>query len=395
MRLNFAMAWKWLLLFTLSLVLPYANPAKGGRLVVASDKAHCPDAKFTRIQDAIDAADSGDLISICKGLYAEQLTIGKSLDIDADSGAILLPGLMRPNTTSLFDGSAITAAILVADAGDVSISGLTFDGSNNAISQCAPDLVGIMFRNASGKISTSTVQNFRLASDLDGCQSGTGIFVQSGGGQISNVEIEDCSVHDFQKNGITGNEVGTTVSITKNVITGIGPTTGAAQNGIQIGFGAQGAISDNHVTNNLWSPCTAVQTCRAVATNILVFQSDGVTVSKNHAGLAQVPIFIAANDAHLHGNDAFAASVFDDLRIEGNGVDVRHNRTFNGAESSVFVMGNNNVVKDNHFTEAPIGILEASGSVGNSFSGNHFHDIAIPIQDPLSAPLASQVQPQR
>jgi len=74
------------------------------------------------------------------------------------------------------------------------------------------------------------------------------------------------------------------------VVTGIGPTTGAAQNGIQIGFGAGGAISGNTVTNNLWSPCTAVDTCAAVATNILVTQSDGVEITDNRAGISQVGI---------------------------------------------------------------------------------------------------------
>ena len=39
--------------------------------------------------------------------------------------------------------------------------------------------------------------------------------------------------------------------------------------GIQIGFGAAGSIRNNTVTNNLWSPCTAIATCTAVATNIL------------------------------------------------------------------------------------------------------------------------------
>ncbi len=124
------------------------------------------------------------------------------------------------------------------------------------------------------------------------------------------------------------------------MVTGIGPTTGAAQNGIQIGFGAGGAISGNTVTNNLWSPCTAVDTCAAVATNILVTQSDGVEITDNRAGISQVGIFVHGSQGLVTGNETFANSVFDGVRIEGDGNRLRHNRVFNGAESGIFVAGN-------------------------------------------------------
>ena len=247
-----------------------AMPARGAQLVVDDDKVECPHAGFTHIQDAIDAASPGDAIHICKGIYIEQVTIRKPLDIDADNGAILMPSAMRANTISLFDAAPIATALLVADTPGVSISGLTVDGVNNGVSQCAPDLIGILFQNASGELNRVAVRNFKLTASLNGCQSGTGIFVQSGNGGVSKVEIDRCTVHDFQKNGITADEKGTVATIRRNVVTGIGATTGAAQNGVQIGFGAAGSILENVVTNNVWAPCTAIAACTAVATNILV-----------------------------------------------------------------------------------------------------------------------------
>src|SRR5882757_3869301 len=229
-----------------------ALPAHSARLVVDEDKVECPNAQFTHIQDAVDAASPGDEIHICKGLYVEQVAIRKPLKIDADNGAILMPSSMQANTTSLFDAAPIATALLVADTTDVSISGLTVDGANSGISQCAPDLIGISFQNASGELDHIAVRNFTLSASLNGCQSGTGIFVQSGNGGFSKVEIDHCTVHDFQKNGITADEKGTVTIIRRNVVTGIGPTTGAAQNGVQIGFGAAGSITDNVVTNNIW-----------------------------------------------------------------------------------------------------------------------------------------------
>src|SRR5258707_8625229 len=114
------------------LLLPL--PVVGGerpKLVVGNDKVECPNATFSRIQDAIDGATPGATIRVCKGNYHEQVAIRKPLTIVADSGAVLMPGTMKQNATSLFDGSPFATAILVADTTDVSIEGLIVDGANN------------------------------------------------------------------------------------------------------------------------------------------------------------------------------------------------------------------------------------------------------------------------
>jgi nitrous oxidase accessory protein NosD len=369
--------------------------ASAAQLVVAPNKNECPNAAFTQIQAAINAANPGDHIRICPGTYAEQLTIAKPLNIDADNGAILQPGPIVQNTTSLFDASPIATAILVADTTDVSIRGLIVDGINNGVSQCGPDLIGIMFRNASGAVADSAIKSFTLRAGLAGCQSGTGIFVQSGAGQTSTVSIDNCTIHDFQKNGVTGNEIGTTVFVQRNVVTGIGPTPAIAQNGIQIGFGAKGAIRRNIVTNSLYSLCTAVATCQAVATDILVTQSDGIEVSGNKAGLSQVPIFIDGNRACVFDNKTFAVNVFDDIRIEGRSAEITGNRLFNGAESAIFLMGNNSSVQQNEIGDSTIGILEASGSTANLIADNRFFATPVRVQDPATNSLAKAIQPMR
>ncbi len=397
MKVHFSLRFCCALILLIGFLLLPLPAISGDRpkLVVDDDKVQCPNAAFSKIQDAVDAATPGAVIRVCPGNYAEQVAIHKPLTIAADSGAVLMPGTMQQNTTSLFDGAPLATAILVANTTDVTIEGLIVDGANNGVPQCSPRLFGIAFQNASGEISQVAIRNFKLGTGLGGCQSGTGIFVQSGGGGISNVEIEKSTIHDFQKNGITADEVGTQVSVHGNVVTGIGPTSGAAQNGIQIGFGAGGAISSNTVTKNLWSPCTAVDTCQAVATNILVTQSDGVEVTDNRAGISQVGIFVHGNQGLVSRNETFASSVFDGIRIEGDGNRVRHNRVFNGAESGIFVAGNNNVVEHNKITEAAVGILKEVGSLGNVIRFNEVFDTLVAVQDPASSGLAGVVSPER
>jgi hypothetical protein len=396
MKAKFIRYSKCALLCLVVLLWPYSRiAANTAHLVVDDDKVQCPNAGFTHIQDAINAAAAGDRIRVCKGVYAEQLMIQKSLFLDADSGAILMPAAMHQNTVSLFDSAPIAAAVLVQNAANVTIRGLTVDGANNGISGCDPDLEGITFQNSSGSIERAAVRNFKLGSGLEGCQSGTGIFVQSGGGSVSSVEINDCTVHDYQKNGITADEVGTSALIRHNVVTGLGPVAAIAQNGIQIGFGADGEIARNLVTNNVFTPCNNAATCTAVATNILVTQSDGVEVSRNRAGISQVAIFIDGNNTGVIRNETFATLVFDGVRIEGNQARVRENRVFNGAESGIFLLGNNHVVRENVITEAPIGIFKDTTSMGDLIAANLFFDTPIKVQDPPSAGLAKILQPKR
>src|SRR6266511_593795 len=57
-------------------------------LVVDDDRGQCAGAGFTSIQSAVDAAQAGDLIRVCPGLYAESVTTDKPLTLKADPDAI-------------------------------------------------------------------------------------------------------------------------------------------------------------------------------------------------------------------------------------------------------------------------------------------------------------------
>jgi nitrous oxidase accessory protein NosD len=362
-------------------------------LLVDDDKVQCPAATFTSIQDAINAANAGSLIRVCPGTYREQLSITKSLSIEGDNGAILLPGGMVSNTTGS-SGAPIAAAILVKDASNVEIEGLIVDTANNGITECSPDLIGILYQNSSGSIEHNAVRNTKLSVSLNGCQSGDAIVVQSLGGGTSKVSIDDNSVHDYQKNGITGNELGTEVAITKNVVTGLGPTTGAAQNGIQIGFGAKGGVSGNTVTDNVWAPCVSLTSCAFDATGILIFQSDDVRAEHNSVATNQVGIFTNGQNARIESNNISNSLVLVGIDLAGDDNLARGNDVTNSGQAAILIEGNNNKVQGNEITEAPVGILKLSGTAGNTHSGNSFFATLIPVQDPVPAHVV-HVAPQR
>jgi parallel beta-helix repeat protein len=378
-------------------MLAIPHEARASRtLVVGTDQSSCPGATFSEIQAAIDQAAPGDSVHVCQGLYSEpQLTINKPLNLNGDSGVLFVPPSFTQNAIALGSGAPIAAGILVAGANPVSITGITIDGINNSINQCAPRVEGIYYQNSSGKIDSVVVTNMKLGTGLNGCQSGTGILVESGTAGTSRVEIVNCKIHDFQKNGITANETGTFVSVHENVVTGSGPTTGAAQNGIQIGFGATGKIVENTVVNMIWSPCVDSNTCQAVATNILVAESDGVVVRDNTVSLSQVGIFADGNNETILKNRVSNSSVFDGIRIEGNGSKVLNNMVATANEALIFVQGNDNDVVNNTLSDAPVGILKVSGSSDAKFRANDFDNVLSKIVDPLPRSLTGLLVPER
>jgi hypothetical protein len=278
---------------------------------------------------------------------------------------------MVANTTGS-SGTSIATAILVKEAADVEIEGLNVDTANSGITECSPDLIGILYQNSSGSIEHNAVRNTKLSVLFNGCQSGDAIVVQSTGGETSKVRINDNSVHDYQKNGITGNELGTEVTISNNMVTGLGPTTGAAENGIQIGFGAKGGVLRNTVTHNVWSPCVSLENCSFNAIGILIFQSDDIHVEHNSVATNQIGIYAGGQHDEIESNN-----ISNSLVLVG-----------------IDLASDNKLASLNQITEAPIGVQKLSGTVGNNQSGNSFFDALIPAQDPVPAPIV-HVAPHR
>lgn len=351
-------------------------------LLVDDDKVQCPTAAFTSIQAAVNAAQAGDVIRVCPGTYPEQVMIEKPLTIRGDNGAVVIPSNVTANASDPATGEAIAAVILVHNTQDVAIDGLIVDGSNNGITECAPRFIGMLYQNASGVVAHNAVRHIRLAASLPGCQSGNAIEVETSSGGASDVEIHENSVSDYQKNGITGDEAGTDVSVVGNVVTGIGPTTGAAQNGIQVGFGAKGKIEGNSVADNVWSPCVSTSQCAFNATGILVFQSDDVRVSENSAGTNQVGIFIGGNKGHVLDNTVFNSLVLLGIVLNGNDNEAVRNDVTRSDQAGILIQGDDNLVKANRITDAAIGILKVTGSSGTTLAMNRFFATLIPIEDP-------------
>ena len=353
----------------------------------SSTNCNATTAAYFSINSALTAAAPGDQIFICPGSgpYNEQLSIDKQVTLKGILGATLRPSPMAANTTSLSSGSPIAAAVLIEDGvAGVVIDQLTVDGSGNGIAGCLPNPIGVYFRNSSGTVRNSVVKNARLGAGLGGCQSGLGIFAQSDGvGGTSVVTVSNTSVHDFQKNGITGNGSGTTLTATNNEVTGDGPTPSIAQNGIQIGFGAKGTITSNVVSEVVYSLCVDPSApdpnpCNnGSSTGILVYAGGAATtVSSNTVTTTQTGVYLDASNSTANANLMTRTLQYDGIYVPA-GADsntISNNGITNSDESGIWVDGTLNIVTKNSINEAPIGIhaecgntVPTSGSTRNTF----------------------------
>jgi hypothetical protein len=297
-------------------------------------------------------------------------------------GALVMPSSVTQSTLSLVSGSPLAGIVTVMNTDGVDIEGLVADAGAAGITQCAPDLMGVIYQNSSGSIKRSWIRNTLLSTRLNGCQSGNGIFVQSGSGGGSRVTIAENRVDGYQKNGITANELGTVVEIARNVVVGVGPTTGAAQNGIQIGYGAQGEIEENLVTGNIWSPCVSPDQCLYFSTGILVEQSDKITVLRNTVANNLVNIFLSGDHIKVKGNHLFGSLVLDSIQIAGDYAEVEDNHIYDSARAAIAVSGNSAKILKNFFVNAPIGILKSASVSSIDVLNNDYIDVDKRLADP-------------
>jgi hypothetical protein len=176
-------------------------------------------------------------------------------------------------------GGHFLGAVLKNEGASASVTNVTITASDliDACDDADARLRGILFDGAAGLITNNTVTGVRQGHT--GCQEGNAIEVRNepfdNTGTDVVVTISGNTVSDYQKNGITANgSVAATIS--GNVVTGDGPITYTAQNGIQVAYGATAIVRSNTVSGNNYTPTTYV------ACGLLLYQADGVKASANN-----------------------------------------------------------------------------------------------------------------
>lgn len=269
---------------------------------VDDDKAQCPTAQFTSIQDAVDFASPWDTIVVCEGTYEESST------------PVSGPG--NPVATSALNGLTITKPLKIKGAGadkvtimpDQSLDSLEGlrpylrDGGGNVITISRQSLgstdtnemfvdisgvtvtsgdtwaeAGIAYFGAAGRVSESVVGPMRSATsatELADHPHGwgivkTGVVQGSGTGTVeSELTVTNSVVRGYQSGGIlfdgakgadgaAANTVRTGIEqhgyVTNTVVTGR-PSSVVPQTGIKYTSGVNGFVRSSRITGNYYRP---------------------------------------------------------------------------------------------------------------------------------------------
>lgn len=367
---------------------------------------------YTTIQAAVNAAAAGATVTVCPGTYPEQVTISKNLSLlglqngglGVAQAAVIVPpaGGLVQNATDPSPSAVnprIAAQIFVQGPATVNITNIVVDGANNNLSGCgSPTLIGIYYLNASGLLSSNFVRNEVLDPADSSCDSGLGIYLEAGsastGGTGPTDTVNITTVTNYQKNGITANgfgngSAGPVVSFWSNEVVGRGPTSGAVENGIQVGYGATGKVTLNMVLDDIWEPDTSGDPDQA-ATGILVYASTAVTVTTSKIGNTQFgiavesdPTYGSADSNTITSNTITATQIFDGIDVCSNNNTVKANQIYSSTEAGIKVdnrctegtsgglSGNGNTITNNSIVGGCAGILEGTGT-GNTVSPNTF-----------------------
>ena len=291
------------------------------------------------VQHGVDVACDGDTVSVAAGTYVEQVDIGKSVHV---------VGAGKASTTIKAPGVLASPANVVTIQGlgvDTEVTGVTVSGPGP--SNCGSIRAGIeVLDGANADIHDDGIVDIR-DEPLSGCQNGIGIIVGSSTNSAT-ATIVNNMLSTYQKNAMVIQHAGTSATVTGNMVSGIGPTTLIAQNGIQVSSGAVATISGNQVTGNECDHPTCgpdfVNDFQSVGI-LLVGAASGTQVTGNTADNNDIGVYNFADNTTIHGN------VVHGSRFEGIVLD----------EGSA-------VVSLNDIQGGNLGVLAVSfsGSAGNS-----------------------------
>src|SRR5206468_10565509 len=144
--------------------------------------------------------------------------------------------------------------IFVTGGAKPTIQLMTIDGLGHGNSNARFE--GIAFYNAGGVVDHVTLTGVR-DNPLSSVQSGVAIYANNTDGVSRGLTISNNTITNYQKNGMSLNGAGLGATVSANIVTGAGPTSLIAQNGIQVSSGAQALITGNTVSGNIYTPQSA------------------------------------------------------------------------------------------------------------------------------------------
>ncbi len=288
----------------------------------------------TPIQTAINNANpaGGDKIKLAAGTYTEQIVVNKCVTIEGSGQGTTFIKSPDPLAASTVSGVTWRSIVEVRSNSYVTMTDLTVTGPLPFTTQVYGVFVG---ESATLKMKDAKVTAIHKTSGIDGAQNGTAVLAGSvGANQIGAIDFDNVTIDDYQKNGVIVTRSGSNAIIANSTVSGIGPTSIIAQNGIQIGKDTTAALTGNTVSGHQYTPLTVV------AVGILPFDSGNLTASGNT----------------LNGNDVGIYSINSTVPVTLPTLDISGNTLTNNLYGIIFE-STTATVTNNFITGSNLGIL--------------------------------------
>ncbi|MEI6435259.1 MAG: right-handed parallel beta-helix repeat-containing protein, partial [Bacteroidota bacterium] len=321
----------------LSVVYTHANATAGG----GGGKVY----PYKSINDAIARVVPHGKINVSSGSYIEQLTITKSLNLIGSGYWVtyIYPPATRTGTV-IQDAATwdyIVAAYAPTGTINVKIEGFSLLDSNKNKMPGTNNLAGLFMRNISGTgagFYNCYIGQFPQTPEFE-C-FGVRVF----GNSLLTIENNTIEAYTGDGIGVTGGTSGNPdVAISNNILYG----SDVPLNGIYLGEGASGVISDNYVRDHIRSASGA-------GSGIQVSGSNGVLIDHNQ-------VYYAERGINLVNADR--------LTLTENSVGVENMNGFGIVMDNIdsSKIQNNYIVNDAGNLKA--GLILSNGSTGNLIGG--------------------------
>lgn len=221
------------------------------------------------VQGAIDASAAGDVIVVCPGTYAEQVTVPADKDrlslISRERRAAVI------KAPPIYTGSV--DLVRVAGAENVSFASFTITGPQPDTAYCNAQLVSnvrIMGGGSANLVDNRITQARPTAPALRGCQNGFGVQIgRTAEGDTGTGRLYYNEIDDYNKGGVYVDNAGSSLIAVGNTVRGPDQSDApvgvafAATNGVQISRNADAFVERNRVVDNVFPGFAGVEAGQA------------------------------------------------------------------------------------------------------------------------------------